>query len=88
MKTEQIYEFLSDVYKEVTGQEAGVQEDLKNIVDVGNTVLSSDYREKYVNAMLNRIGRMVFVDRPYNGIAPRILREGWEWGRATSATIA
>lgn len=80
MKVEQIYKFLSDVYKEVTGQEAGVQEDLKNIVDVGNTVLSSDYREKYVNAMLNRIGRMVFVDRPYNGIAPRILREGWEWG--------
>lgn len=84
MKTTQIYDYLSDVYKEVTGQESGVQEDLKNIVDVGAALLSTDYREKYVNTMLNRIGRMVFVDRPYNGIAPRIIREGWEYGSIMS----
>lgn len=84
MKTEQIHEFLSEVYTEVTGQESIVKEDLTNIVDVGNAVLSSDYREKYVNALLNRIGRMIFVDRPYDGIAPRILREAWEWGSIMS----
>lgn len=84
MKTTQIYEYLSDVYKEVTGQESGVQEDLTNIVDVGSALLSTDFREKYVSAMLNRIGRMVFVDRPYTGIAPRIVREGWEWGSIMS----
>ena len=84
MKTEQIHEFLDTVYTEVTGQESIVKEDLTNIIDVGNAMLSTDYREKYVNAMLNRIGRMVFVDRPYDGVAPRILREAWEWGSIMS----
>lgn len=84
MKVEQIYQFVGDIYTEVTGQESPLQENLSNIVDVGNAVLSNEYREKYVNAMLNRIGRMVFVDRPYDGIAPRILREGWEWGSIMS----
>lgn len=84
MKIEQIHELLDTIYTEVTGQESVVKEDLNNIVDVGNALLSTDYREKYVNAMLNRIGRMVFVDRPYDGVAPKILREAWEWGSIMS----
>lgn len=84
MKTTQIYEFLSEVYTEVTGQESIVEENLTNIVDIGNTLLSTNYRETYVNAMLNRIGRMVFVDRPYDGVAPRIQRDAWEWGSIMS----
>lgn len=84
MQTTQIYEFLSTVYTEVTGQESIVAEDLTNIVDVGNAMLSTEYREKYVNSLLNRIGRMVFVDRPYDGIAPKLIREAWEWGSIMS----
>lgn len=84
MKSTQIYEFLSTVYTEVTGQESIVNENLTNIVDVGNALLSTDYREKYVNSLLNRIGRMVFVDRPYDGVAPKIIREAWEWGSIMS----
>lgn len=84
MKTTQIYELLSTIYTEVTGQDSIVNEDLTNIVDVGSAMLSTDYREKYVNSLLNRIGRMVFVDRPYNGFAPKLLREAWEWGSIMS----
>lgn len=84
MKTTQIYEFLSTVYSEVTGQSSIVNENLSNIVDVGSKLLSTDYREKYVNSLLNRIGRMVFVERPYKGMVPSLIRESWEWGSIMS----
>lgn len=84
MEVNQLHEFLSTVYTEVTGKEGIVQENLSNIVDVGKEVLSVDYRESYVNSMLNLIGRWVFVDRPYEGQAPNIIREAWEWGSIMS----
>ena len=84
MLATQIYEFLTEVYQEVTGQESILKEDLSNITDVGATLLSANYRETYTNSLLNRIGRMVFVDRPYSGFAPRIIREAWEYGSIMS----
>lgn len=84
MKVTQIYEFLNGIYSEITGDENAVKEDLSNIVDVGNTLLASNYLEPYVNSLLNRIGRMVFVDRIYTGFAPSIIRESWEWGSIMS----
>lgn len=84
MKITQIYEFLDGIYKEVTGQEGVVKEDLSNISDVGATLLSANYRETYTNSLLNRIGKMVFVDRPYKGFAPNIIRESWEYGSIRS----
>lgn len=84
MLVTQIYEFLTEIYQEVTGQESIVKEDLSNITDVGATLLSANYRETYTNSLLNRIGRMVFVDRPYSGFAPRIIREAWEYGSIMS----
>lgn len=85
MKVTQIYDLLSTIYSEVVGDsEIALKEDLTNVVDVGNVLLSKDYREPYVNSLLNRIGRMVFVDRSYTGIAPNIMRQGWEWGSIMS----
>lgn len=81
MKIEQIYAITNDVTKEVTGQEALVQEDLSNIVDVGNTIQNIDgWQNKFVSALVDRIGRTVFVDRPYAGSAPSVMRESWEYG--------
>lgn len=84
MQVTQIKELLEDVYSEVTGQSGVVTEDLSNIVDIGNTLLSDNYREPYARSLLNRIGRMVFVDRPYSGFAPSIMRDAWEWGSIMS----
>lgn len=85
MTVTQIYEFLNSIYLEVTGaEESIVEENLSNIVDVGATLLSTDYRETYVNSFLNRVGKMVFVDRPYKGFSPDIKREAWEWGSIKS----
>lgn len=85
MQVNQIYEILSDIVGEYTGQTDLVKEDLSNIVDVGNVILT-DYKEKYVNSLPNRIGRMIFVDRPYSGFAPNIQRDAWEWGSIVTKT--
>lgn len=84
MKVTQIYQLLEEIYTEITGQSGVVNEDLSNIVDIGSTFLEDDYRDKYVNSLLNRIGRMVFVDRPYTGFAPSILRDAWDYGSIMS----
>lgn len=86
MQPVQIKELVNTMYTEVTGQAAEgiLNEDLSNIVAVGETLMSTTWREKYVNSLLNQIGRMEFVERPYNGIAPDIRRESWEWGSILS----
>ena len=85
MLENQIASDLNAMYLEVTGQPGTLtSENLAGIVDVGATLLASNYRDKYVNALFNVIGRYEFVDRPYEGSAPDIKREAWEWGSIMS----
>lgn len=96
MQVKQIYGILNDIMLEVTGQQITpgegedpvsiVQEDLSNIVDIGNMVFNNNWRDNYVKAMINRIGREVFVDRTYTGYAPSVLRDAWEYGSIMAKT--
>lgn len=100
MQVNQIYSILNDIMNEVTGQlvpvynDEGevisqvpiVQEDLSNIVDIGKAVFNNNWRDNYVKAMINRIGREVFVDRTYTGYAPSVLRDAWEYGSIMAKT--
>ena len=96
MQVKQIYTILNDVMLEVTGQNTAdegdpaafiLQEDLSNIVDMGKTLFDNTYwKDNYVKAMIDRIGREVFVDRTYEGYAPRVLRDSWEYGSIMSKT--
>ncbi len=93
MQVNQIYEILNDIMQEVTGQpQEGeepayiLQEDLSNIVDIGTMVFSNNWRDNYVRAMINRLGREVFVDRTYEGFAPSVLRDAWEYGSIMAKT--
>lgn len=81
MKIEQIYEITNDVAKEVTGEEALVKEDLSNVVQVGTAIQNIDgWQNKFVNALVDRIGRTIFVNRPYSGAAPSVMMDAWEYG--------
>lgn len=93
MLVDQISGILNDVFKEVTGQlvpqssgeeelppVAIIQEDLSDIVSIGSTVLNSAWKDNYVKTLIDRIGREIFVDRPYEGYAPNVLRDSWEYG--------
>lgn len=80
MEVKQIYEFVNETVKEVLGDEALVNEDLSNVVDIGNAVFDGGAFDKYVRSLVNHIGRVIFVNRKYNGSAPSVLMDGWEYG--------
>jgi len=82
MNVEQIYQIVNTVTQEVLGETNLVQEDLSNIVDVGETIanLGSSAFENYTRTLIDHIGRVVFVNRPYDGSVPSVLMDAWEYG--------
>lgn len=82
MKVNQIYTIVNTIAQEMLGEQVVTQEDLSNIVDVGrafNQLNSADY-ERYTKSLIDHIGRMVFVNRPYSGTLPSLMRDSWEFG--------
>lgn len=80
MEVKQIYNIVNSVTSEVLGKTDLVQEDLTNIVDVGNEVFNSTSVDNYVKSLVNHIGKVVFVDRPYTGNVPSLVMDSWEYG--------
>lgn len=80
MKITQVYEFVNLATKEALGQDTVVNEDLSNIVSVGEEVFNANAMDKYVKALVNRIGKVIFVNRVYQGSAPSVMMDGWEYG--------
>ena len=82
MKVNQVANIVNTAYAEVMGTEGVVNEDLSNVVDAGTNLYGAGDKavDSYVKAILNKVGKMVFVDRPYAGAAPSVLMDGWEYG--------
>lgn len=81
MLVTQVYNILNTISGEMLGDSVIVNEDLSNVVDIGNAILNVDESlENYTRKLHDHIGKMVFVDRVYNGRAPRLLMDGWEFG--------
>lgn len=80
MEVKQIASIMNDVTTEVLGEGAIQTEDLSNIVDIGNTIFNANAVDNYVKSLTDHIGRVVFVDRAYQGGAPSVLMDGWEFG--------
>lgn len=80
MKVQQIATLVNSVTSEILGKTDVVSEDLSNIVDVGNEVFSSTDVDNYVKKLVDQIGKMIFVNRDYQGVAPRVLMDAWEFG--------
>lgn len=80
MKITQIYEFVNGATQEALGETAVVNEDLTNIVDIGEAVFNANAMDKYVKALVNRIGKTIFVNRVYQGQLPNVIMDGWEYG--------
>lgn len=80
MEMNQVATFTNTVVQEVLGDTAVVQEDLTNVVDIGKEIFNADAFDVYVKTLINHIGKVVFVNRPYSGSAPSVLMDGWEYG--------
>ena len=88
MEIKQVYEFVNDATKEALGESAVVNEDLSNIVSVGEAVFNANAMDKYVKALVNRIGKVIFVNRLYRGSAPSVMMDGWEYGSVLQKVAA
>lgn len=84
MKINQIADTLNTVFQEIIGESAVVQEDLSNLVDVGREITNStqwgDNFENYVGKLIDKVGKTIFVDRPYTAQGPNIWKDSWEYG--------
>lgn len=81
MEVKQIATLLNNVIKEQVGEEATLlTEDLSNVVDVGNAVFNATSYDKFTKSLVDHIGRVIFVDRKYEGVAPSVIYDGFEFG--------
>lgn len=80
MQVKQIYDIMNTVTTEILGKSDVVKEDLSNIVDVGTELLSNTSVDNYVKTLVDRIGKVIFVSRPYSGNVPSVLMDSWDFG--------
>lgn len=80
MEVKQIYAIMNSITNEMLGDSIIVKEDLSNIVELGQQFEDVVGLDNYVRKLPDHIGRVVFVDRKYEGRAPQILMDGWEYG--------
>lgn len=80
MEVNQIFELINSVSDEVLGKTDIVKNDLTGIVDLGNEVYNQGAVDNYVKSLVNHIGKVVFVNRPYAGKIPSVLMDAWEFG--------
>ena len=80
MKVTQIKELVNSSLKEVDGTSKLLKEDLSNVVDVGKDILDKDDIDNFVKKLVDRVGKTVFNNRVYQGSAPSVLMDAWEFG--------
>lgn len=88
MQVQQIYNIMNNVTKEILGKTDLVNEDLSNIVDLGNALLDNTSVDNYVKTLVNHIGKVIFVSRPYSGNVPSILMDSWDYGAVVEKITA
>lgn len=80
MQVEQVYQVVNSLTQEYLGETAVVNEDLSNIVDIGSETINLDNLDRYVRSLIDQIGKIIFVNRPYSGAVPSLYMDGWEYG--------
>lgn len=80
MTVVQIKDLMNSVTNEILGKSDIVAEDLSNVVDIGKEIFDNTAVDNYVKTLVNHIGKVVFVNRPYSGNVPSIMMDSWEFG--------
>lgn len=80
MEVKQIHELVNGATSQILGESTILKEDLSNVVDIGKSIINSDSIDNYVKSLVDRIGKAVFVNRPYVGKVPSVLMDSWEFG--------
>lgn len=80
MEITQVYSLANTATNEALGTESVLLENLSNLVDVGTQIFNAEAVDRYVRSLVNQIGKIIFVSRPYRGSIPSVLMDAWEFG--------
>ena len=77
----QTKEILATIANEMLGEENTiVTENLANLQDIGNELITQQNVDTYVKKLVDKIGKVVFKNRLLNSTAPSLLVDSWEYG--------
>ena len=77
----QTKEILTTIANEMLGEENTiVTENLENLQDIGNELITQQNVDTYVKKLVDKIGKVVFKNRLLNSTAPSLLVDSWEYG--------
>ena len=80
MRIEQVYSLVNASTRDILGETNIVAQDLSNIVDIGTAIINGSNVDNYVKSLVDHIGKVIFVNRPYSGSVPSVLMDKWEFG--------
>lgn len=80
MDITQVATLVNSVTSEKLGQSALLETDLSNVVDVGNAIFDNMSYDVFTKSLIDRITRVIFVDRKYVGALAKLKREQFEYG--------
>lgn len=82
MKVEQVAQLTNGALKETRGETTEIlTEDLSNVVQIGKALLTDvQGTENFANTLVDRIGKVVVVDRLYTPSDLGIKRDSWDYG--------
>lgn len=77
----QTKEILHTIATEMLGPDNTiVTENLENLQDIGNELITQQNVDTYVKKLVDKIGKVVFKNRLLNSTAPSLLVDSWEYG--------
>ena len=76
----QTKEILTTIATEMLGPDNTiVTENLENLQDIGNELITQQNVDTYVKKLVDKIGKVVFKNRLLNSTAPSLLADSWEY---------
>ena len=80
MNVKQVHTLVNEATQSVLGEQGILNEDLSNVVDVGEALFNAEAVDNYVKKLVNEVGRTVFTTYKYSGSAPSVYMDSWEFG--------
>lgn len=80
MEMTQVQQIVNEATQEAVGAETVSGKDFNQLIDIGKSVLDTSNIDNYVKTLIDHIGKVVFVNRPYSGSTPSVLMDSWEYG--------
>lgn len=81
MNVIQAYPIANAVYKMITGQDPVIAEDLHDWNIAGEQISAiTGWMDNYTKGLFDLVGETIFVNRPYEGRTPGLMKKGSEYG--------